>query len=242
MPVPGGIGAGTTYKIGQLDATNNGASLMATITAYGSGIGCPSDFIFHTASNRTEKGVEVLAAYHCGIADIDVYDWSCSPSYPCSGGQTEPAYVFVAAISSPEMSCYLNFTDDGGGHSHDFIRYRNDTLLLAGTSTWQNAVYFRNWCDPAGSFDLIYSHQYEGAQANCSLGQVCGFWGPIIETFSDPHPFIKELAVKGSQLTIDGTIFQLSPTYTNWTSPPIEWTEFHRSPNYAWGVGNTTSN
>jgi len=159
---------------------------------------------------------------------------------PTWTSSTSPSFVYQKALGQLN-GCYITFINDGGGHNHNFIRYQNNTLkLIANPSMWGNAVYLRNFCN--GTWDLIYSHDYGGTQANCSAGTSCGWWGPIIETFNDPHPTIKELAFKDARLIIGATSYLLTGARTNWTAPPSQWTVFHRTANYTWGVGTSTGN
>ena len=44
-----------------------------------------------------DKGVEVVGVYNPGSymrGKIGIFDWSCSASYPCSGGYTSEAWIW----------------------------------------------------------------------------------------------------------------------------------------------------
>lgn len=237
-PVPGGIGAGVQYKPGQL--ANGDYTMLATyMTAYDS-IGCLSNYVYTTASNRTYIGVEVLGYYPpgCGGGTLALYDWSCSVVSPCDGEITQPDWVgFV-----PFDSCYLTFIDDGGGHSHNFVRYRNLTEL-DGPNYWGNYIYLYNYC--SSSWDLVWYHGYTVGYVNCSTeggGYLCGWFGPIVETFDDNRPYIKEIGFLDSKLRIGSSLYTLTSTNTDWTQPNPAWTLFHLAANHTWGLGNTTGN
>jgi len=60
-PVPGGLGAGTIYKQGALQITSR-AELFTQMIVYPNGINVPN-WIFTTATNRTEKTIEVVGIY-----------------------------------------------------------------------------------------------------------------------------------------------------------------------------------
>lgn len=233
----GYMGAGVNYKQDIFKVTNF-AELDTEMIVHPDGLGIDSQpilgWIFTPATNRSEKGAEVLGIYSGLSADVAIFDWSCSLEYPCSSGATGPAYVWTQAQSS--LGCYYAKKDDGGGHSQDHLRYKNSSTLTGGL--WTNSVGFYNYC--TSEWEKIYAHEFSGSQTDCSLGaNICGWWGPIIEIWIDGDvPAIKELGFLNSTLTTDGngaTLF--TDKNSVWITPLAEWTEFHRLPNYSWGVG-----
>jgi len=236
-PVPGGIGTGVTYNNGQLQVVSS-SSFYTHMTVYPSGVGQLSDFLFTTATNRTEKSLEVVGIYNGnGSGNIGVYDWSCSATSPCSDGSTGASWQLSRPIS--ELPCNYSPQNDGGNHKHLAVYYENSSELVTGT--WTNAAYLWNYCHNA--WDLIYRHQFTGSQHDCSSDGSCGWWGPIFETFQpDPQPDISELAFWGSTLVHDGIRSDLSPSETGWSNPAPNWSLFHRTANSAYGAGGHVVN
>jgi hypothetical protein len=235
MPVPaGGIGAGTIFKIGALPASSD-TYMQTFMGIYLGGLGNQSNWIFTTSTNRTEKGTETLAAYLGATADLDVFDWSCSTADPCPLAQhpTSPDYVVTIPLANLNDGCHFTDVQDGGGHWRTSVRYRNETTV---SGNWnENWVYLKNYCD--NTWEGIYAHGYSGAQADCSLGQSCGWWGPIIETFGDTPAVVPELTFVNARLYTDGVLYWLTDEYTDWVPPLAPWATFDLIPNHTWGVG-----
>jgi hypothetical protein len=243
-PVPGGLGAGTVYRQGALRVTSR-AELWTQMIVYPDGIAAPN-WIFTTATNRTELTVEVVGIYIGTSAALGVFDWSCLPAYPCPNGETMPSWQWTQDLNG--MSCYFQSGDDGGEHVHDLLSYRNrsqkrgaDSMPPAPIANWRNSVLLLNAC--TGDWDLVYSHDFRADQRDCSADQFqCGWWGPIIETFNDtPQPPIAELGFVGSVLRYDNAVSLLGPADTFFSSPFTPWVLFHIDPNRSWGVGSYVS-
>ncbi|MBV8135868.1 MAG: hypothetical protein JO121_09605 [Deltaproteobacteria bacterium] len=245
VPPPGGIGGGITYLNDQLQAIDGGI-LYTTMFVQPKGLN-PStgglDWLFTTSTNRTEKGVEVVGVYNGANAGaLGVYDWSCSPSDPCidaNGTQTSPSWVWTSGFNN--FACNITTIADQVGHAVRLMQYLNQTTPSLGPApVWSNAVYLRNFCERR--WDLVWSHQYAGPQMDCSLTGACGWWGPILETFSsgdgEPFPQINELGFEHTTLVHDGITSHLPPSeayfYTLW-SP---WNLFFLDPNQGYGAGN----
>jgi hypothetical protein len=251
-PVPGGLGSGTLYQPGGLRVTT-GSTLSTHMIVYPGGIATSSDpvyngYTFTSATNRTELGLEVVGIYYgsgAGSGALGVFDWSCSPADPCStpsGSQVQPSWIWTRPLSA--LSCYYQMADDGGGHRHQQLYYRNAATLSEASVTpprWTNAAYLWNYC--RSRWDAVYSHAFGATQRDCSLDNACGWWGPILETFiPDPQPPFKELGYVGSSLLHDGISSQLGPDETTWVAPVPNLKLFHLLPNRGWGVGNVTRN
>jgi hypothetical protein len=241
-PVPGGLGAGTIYREGALRVTSR-AELYTKMIVHPNGIDVPN-WLFTTATNRTEKTVEVVAIYIGSSASLGVFDWSCSPDFPCPNGATEPSWQWTRDIVG--LGCYYAAADDGGGHLHDLLTYVNRSSKRGGDAVpahvpnWRNAVLLLNQC--TGEWDMVYRHDFRADQKDCSVGQDCAWWGPIIETFNDdPQPAVPELGFVGSTLRYDNSQSQLGPDDTEWSMPWTPWIVFHLDPNRSWGVGSFTA-
>jgi hypothetical protein len=220
MPTPGGIGVGIIYRSGQLQAIN-GSELTTNMIVHPEGLN-PSnlglDWLFTTASNRTEKGVEVVGIYPSNSpGSLGVFDWSCSPNDPCVQGNTAPAWVWVTVFTN--LACNVKSQLTNAGYIQNVMKYNNLTTETAFASppSWQNAVYLFNYCN--NGWDLVYQHQYKVDQQDCSigcssLGFSLGWWGPIFETFpsatGDPFPQINNLGFEGTALLHDGVWSYLS--------------------------------
>jgi hypothetical protein len=71
---------------------------------------------------------------------------------------------------------------------------------------------------------------------------VCGWWGPILETFSsgdgELFPQINELGFEHTTLIHDGITSQLPPSEANFNLLSSPWNLFFLDPNQGYGVGN----
>jgi hypothetical protein len=244
-PVPGGLGAGTVYRQGALQITTR-AELFTQMIVHPNGIDVPN-WIFTTATNRTELTVEVVGIYIGASAALGIFDWSCRPGYPCLNGESGPSWQWTRDFT--DLSCYYQPGDDGGGHLHDLLSYRNrsqrrgaDVAPPPPIENWKNSVLLFNYC--TGLWELVYSHDFRAEQRDCSADQfACGWWGPIIETFNEtPQPPIKELGFLGSALRHDNAVSALGVADTFFSFPNTPWVLFHIDPNRSWGVGSNTGN
>lgn len=252
MPPPGGIGAGTTYLVGAIQALDSSA-LYTKMFVQPDGID-PStlglEWLFTTATNRTEQGVEVVGIYFqdSPAGSLGIFEWSCSSQYPCDAVTgpvdvyTEPAWIYVTGFAS--LTCNIKKTIDQGRHVQNVIQYVNKTAKLDkhNPSLWQNAVFLWNSCD--NQWDLVWKHRYRASQWDCSVEPigVCGWWGPILETFpsgsGEPFPEINEVGFERSAILHDGMRSDLSPAETDFDYPADPWLLFHLDPNRGYGVGN----
>ena len=241
LPVPGGIGSGLIYNVGTLTSHRN-AALVTKMIVHPGGAGRLTNYLFTTATNRTQKGVEVVGIYYLSYeGEIGVFDWSCMPGHPCEDGSEQPSWIWAYPLRF--VACNYSPQPDDGGHSHDTMLYVNATVhatVHGAEGDWINFVLFRNYCRDA--WDLVYRHDFAGAQPDCSADNSCGWWGPILETFMpNPQAPIAELGFFGGVLIHDGVPSRLGETETSWVPPRAPWLEFHRNPNSSWGAGNSTS-
>jgi hypothetical protein len=244
LSVPGGIGAGTYYQNGTLEALRQGV-LQTDIYVYPDGYN-PSTpgmhWLYTTATNRIEKSVELVILYYRDrpYGRLGVFDWSCSPNDPCENGETDPSWIWTVYLWN--FRCNIGEFVDPGGHLQKVMRYSNESRILRDgvPPRWENAVYLWNFCEAA--WDRIYRHRYRAAQRNCSDGwYTCAWWGPILETFPngvDPTPEINELGFANTTLLHDGTLSQLRSDETRFSSPIRPWRIFHLQPYNSWAVGN----
>ena len=239
-PPPGGIGAGTIYRKGSLQTLEH-SELHTKMFVHPDGVNPSSpglSWLFTTATNRTDKGVEVVGIYFEENPDgsLGVFDWSCSPEYPCAGGEPGPSWIWTSFFTN--FSCNMTEFVDQGGHLQTIMQYANQTRKLDnGTPPlWRNAVYLWNFC--VDEWDLIYEHEYRTNQLDCSIRSECGWWGPILETFSDSLPEIDELGFEDSLLLHDGVSSELRPDETDFVDPTFPWLLNHLDPNRGFGVGN----
>jgi hypothetical protein len=242
-PIPGGIGAGTIYNQGALPATNR-AELSTQMIVHPNGIDVPN-WIFTTATNRTEKTVEVVGIYIATDASLGVFDWSCSVEDPCPNGSIEPAWQWTRDLT--ELPCYYAVADDGGGHQHNLMSYVNASRKRGsepgpdgGRGNWRNTVSLLNRC--THRWELVYQHDFVASQKDCSLDSSCGWWGPIVETFNvSPQPPVKELGFLDTTLRYDRGVSRLTPAETGFSQPNTPWLLFHLAADRSWGIGSSTT-
>ncbi len=249
---PNGVAVGVTYQVGHFHTTNLGGVLMTLMSFHPLGIGT-SSYIFTTATNRTEKGVEVLGAYATGVQDLDIFDWSCSPTYPCTGGnlgtKTAADYVYRISFLSLSSSYKLHALDSSSsGHTRWQIQYANSTLKSDPTVSppqWTNKVSLWNYSTSA--WNVIYTHIYNIDQLDCSTANACGWWGPIAErTTTSIQANIHEIGYQTSQIYTDSATWTaLGATDTTWNPPESTyeptWNVYHHTTNQTWGSGQNTT-
>lgn len=229
--IPGGLGAGVTYKHGQLQATNS-ATLYTHMIVYPDGLGfdVPAD-LFTTATNHTDKTVEVVGWYReASVHHIGVFDWSCSPESPCSGGQTQPSWIWTRPFN--DNTCQITPMADQLGVSHATMYYANSTVSVPGG--FRNDVSFYNYC--TNQWDLVYTHAFTGTQRDCSVDD-CGWWGPIVENNSplENQPF-PQLGFLDTRLVHNGVTSLLPPSETDFNGPPSTWHLCFLNPNTSWST------
>ena len=196
------------------------------------------DHIYTTDTNRMDDGPEVLVWYtprgRPDFAAFMVYDWSCSPAYPCPPPEnyTVPAFVTILELSEPAARCNLDVQTDSNGHAHQLLYFASITRKLDNGSPplWVNRVLLWNYCYKA--WDLHYEHQYRLNADNCAFSHTCGGWAAILEIFEsstgEPYPEIRELGFERSRLLHDGVWSELPPSETHFVDPVPPWKLFHR--------------
>jgi hypothetical protein len=196
----------------------------------GLGFDVPGD-LFTTATNRTEKTVEVVGWYReASVHHIGIFDWSCSATAPCAGGQTTPSWIWTRPFN--DNVCQITQMADGAGAIHDTMYYANATVPRA--SGWENRVSFWNYC--TNQWDVVYTHVFAGPQKDCSVTD-CGWWGPIVENNSplEDQPF-PQLGFINTRLVHNGVTSVLPPTETDFNGPPSTWKLCSLTPNTSWST------
>ncbi len=157
-------------------------------------------------------------------------------TYSLGPNGTTSKWQFADYFTNLPSAFFQSETDDGG-HLRLTLRYSNETVRTNPSDpfAWQNNVFL--WNFPENRWYWIYTHNFRSDQANITSGY--GWWGPIIETDNSQNKTIKELGYKDSSLYDDTYWNNLDSSVTSWTSPPSNWTVFHRVPNRGWGVGNS---
>jgi hypothetical protein len=239
LPVPGGVGSGTLYKQGALRASAESA-LRTHMIVYPEGMTLPQNWLFTTATNRTEKTVEVVGIFFGSEKEsIGVFDWSCLPDWPCPNGETGPSWQWTYPLA--EQPCYVA-EDRTAATTQRFqwLVYQNQSQSRKERGTnpplWRNTVKFWNYCTRV--WDLVYTHTFRVDQKDCSLDSACGWWGPIIETFFDGlQPPIQPLWLSKRALLHDGQKSDLGPDETDFVQPAPPWQTYYLQPNDSWVVG-----
>ncbi|AIC71881.1 Uncharacterised protein [Mycobacteroides abscessus subsp. abscessus] len=169
-PPPGGVGYGMFY-------TNSFRTRFARGTAFYYEIVCPhqpggnvADYLYLTATNRAQKGVEAFVSYHAqDIARFKVFDWARSDHW-----QTD--------IPFANLTSYLRSTSSHGWGLQTLLVW-NQSFEIA-PNRWRNEVLLHNRA--ANRWDLVYRFDYQSSTAEQTSGWV-GSWGPIVETFQNSY-------------------------------------------------------
>jgi hypothetical protein len=228
----GGAQTGTFYNFAALPARSV-TDLQTKMIVNPAGINNTSPcFIFTTATNRLQHGVEVVGSYPGGNArpNLGIFDWSCSSGSPC-GNKKGPDWVLSRAFDA----CHTHDEDDGDGHRLPFEYYSNKTEKIGGGNPpqWRNTVLLWNYC--TSRWNQIYAHTY---RATNNGG---GGWGPVIEPhINGPLPIIKEVGFKSSMLFHDGRWSTLGANVTTFRTPAqaglSPWGLLFRDPNRSFAV------
>lgn len=246
-PPPGGIGAGTTYKSGQLIVNNQGI-FYTKIIVYSSSLYLDSPgsaLVYTTSTCRKDNSIEVVGIYNQNNqGKIGIWDWSVTNNDPGFDGSTCPKFILSFLISN--IPQYIITQDDGGGHQRSFIKYQNEAVKLdnGNPPLWRNTVYF--WNNNSHTYDISYYHyaRTPSTQDNCGYGNVVAWWVPILETYYIDYsnaPRIKELGFLDSALYHDTQWSGLGTDVTNWSNlQPSNWPLNHNTPNKSYGIGTVS--
>jgi hypothetical protein len=166
LPVPGGIGSGTLYQQNQLRASFQAILRTSMIVHPDSIPTLPDNWLFTTATNRTEKTVEVVGIFFgSGPESLGVFDWSCSPDHPCPNGMTGPSWQWTKPLT-PDLACYVAEGTGGDGQRYDFLYYSNESQRIgnANPPQWRNTIKLWNVCGKKGRWDIVYAHDFRVQQ------------------------------------------------------------------------------
>jgi hypothetical protein len=173
-PVPGGVGYGVSYDNSEMHWTSSTCLYHDIIVPKTPG-GDVITWLYNTATNRSEKGVEAFISYYAqNDMMFRIYDWSKATH--------DERWVFD--IGYNDAAEYLANVESGDEAYRQEIRVCNCT---AGVETsWANNVWLYNFI--TDTYDWVYGTTYVLTSADENLyspGDAGGWWGPICETFQD---------------------------------------------------------
>jgi hypothetical protein len=194
-PVPGGVGYGMFYTSTFRTAFARGTSFYYEIVCPTRPGGNVNTWLYLTATNRAQKGVEAFVAYR-GQNDtrFKVFDWARSDQW-----QTN--------IPFANLTSYLRSTVVHGW-SLQVLIVLNSTIEI-GTNRWRNEVLLHNRA--ANRWDLVYRFDYPSTTVEQQGGWV-GSWGPIVETFQNSYSNTARLGFLNTMLSARNTAGQ----WGNW--------------------------
>jgi hypothetical protein len=165
-PVPGGVGYGMFYTNAFRTGFARGTSFYYEIVCPHQPGGNVNTWLYLTATNRAQKGVEAFVSYQ-GQNDtrFKVFDWARSDQW-----QTN--------IPFANLGSYLRSTVSHGWGLQVLLVW-NSSFEIA-PNRWRNEVLLHNRA--ANRWDLVYRFDYNSTTAEQTSGWV-GSWGPIVETF-----------------------------------------------------------
>jgi hypothetical protein len=169
-PVPGGVGYGMFYTSGFRTAFGRGTSFYYEIVCPHQPGGNVNTWLYLTATNRAQKGVEAFVSYQ-GQNDtrFKVFDWARSDQW-----QTN--------IPFANLTSYLRSTVAHGWGLQALLVW-NSTFEI-GTNRWRNEVLLHNRV--TNRWDLVYRYDYTSTTTEQTSGWP-GSWGPIVETFQNSY-------------------------------------------------------
>jgi hypothetical protein len=169
-PTPGGVGYGMFYTSAFRTAFSRGTSLYYEIVCPHQPGGNVTTYLYLTATNRAQKGVEAFVSYN-GQNDtrFKVFDWARTDQW-----QTN--------IGFGDLSAYLRGTVSHGWGLQVLLVWNSTFEISPGR--WRNEVLLHN--RSANRWDLVYRYDYDSTPAVQTSGWV-GSWGPIVETFQDSY-------------------------------------------------------
>ena len=182
-PVPGGVGYGMFYNGAFRTAFARGTSLYYEIICPHQPGGNVNTWLYLTATNRAQKGVEAFVAYR-GQNDtrFKVFDWARSDQW-----QTN--------IPFANLTSYLRSTVAHGWGLQALLVWNSSVEI--GTNRWRNEVLLHNRA--ANRWDLVYRFDYASTTVEQQGGWV-GSWGEIVETFQSNYSNTKYLGFLNTML------------------------------------------
>jgi hypothetical protein len=183
LPIPGGVGYGMFYTNAFRGTFARGTSFYYEIICPNKPGGNVNTWLYLTATNRAQKGVEAFVAYQ-GQNDtrFKVFDWARSDQW-----QTN--------IPLTNLTSYLRSTV-AHGRSLQVLVVQNSSVEI-GANQWRNQVLLHNRA--ANRWDLVYQFDYASTTTEQQDGW-SGSWGPIVETFQNRYSNTKSLGFLNSML------------------------------------------
>lgn len=198
--------------------------------------------------------MEVLARYVENNVFFEVFDWSCDGA-PDDQGRPDPSpqpcqnpgsgVQVRVPVNTTQARCYFRMMQTSAGDWQNMFYFSNISLKLDASATpdlWLNQSQWFNHC--AGTWDVVYSRQYNLDQRNCAIYPPCSWWAGIIEVAPrewDPASLPIPALGFDDQAVI---VFKagepqglLSPSFTDWLPPGYDWNTFHLTPNDSFSVG-----
>jgi hypothetical protein len=167
----GGVGYGMFYKDDFRAAFARGTSLYYEIVCPNSPGGNVDTWLYLTATNRAQRGVEALVGYEAqNDTRFSVFDWARPAQW-----KLDPRWRVDVKLN--KLRAYLR-RRIAHGFSVQALFVQNSTVEI-GTDKWRNEVLLHNRA--ANLWDLVYRFDYVSTtdeQQSCFVGS----WGPIVET------------------------------------------------------------
>jgi hypothetical protein len=231
-PPPGGVGYGYWYGDADLPWTSDTVLLQKLVAPRKPG-GDVTTWLYNTATNRSELGVEAFISYYAQDEfAFKVFDWA---RYPADPWQVELPYA--------TLGDYLDVVASPDGTFRQELQLANRTALVSAPADWVNQVFLYNRV--ARTWDLVYSYAYTtGSAADNTFepGDFYGSWGPIFETFQDHDGSNLPIGSNGSWLVQDGVRHQLtaSNTVRQIDDPDLDPPVFDQA-SYGFAVGDASA-
>ncbi|HEY5852974.1 MAG TPA: hypothetical protein VIW24_02695 [Aldersonia sp.] len=170
LPPPGGVGYGMFYNNIFRTRFARGTALYYEIVCPHQPGGNVNTYLYLTATNRAQKGVEAFVSYN-GQNDtrFKVFDWARPDQW-----QTD--------IRLSDLGAYLRNAVSHGWGLQTLLVWNQSFEIAPGR--WRNEVLLHNRA--AGRWDLVYRFDYNSTTAEQTSGWV-GSWGPIVETFQNSY-------------------------------------------------------
>jgi hypothetical protein len=182
-PVPGGVGYGMFYTNPFRAAFARGTSFYYEIVCPHQPAGNVTTWLYLTATNRSQKGVEAFVSYNGqNNTRFKVFDWARSDNW-----QTD--------IPFANLTDYLRGIVSHGWGLQALLVW-NQTFEI-GSNRWRNEVLLHNRA--ANRWDLVYRYDYNSTTAVQTSGWV-GSWGPIVETFQSSYQNLRWIGFVNTML------------------------------------------
>jgi hypothetical protein len=186
----GGVGYGMFYTDDFRAAFARGTSLYYEIVCPNLPGGNVDDYLYLTATNRAQKGVEALISY-AGQNDtrFSIFDWARPAQI-----RKDPRWQIDVKLA--KLTAYLRRTI-AHGFSVQALFVQNSTVEI-GTRKWRNEVLLHNRA--ANLWDLAYRFDYPSTTEEQQQNSDVGSWGPIVETRRENYSNTERLGFLNTML------------------------------------------